>query len=548
MIDIELTNFGIFQGTHKISLDGLSIIQGDNKDIDTADSNMAGKTTIIDAIMWCLFGETSKGLSKDAVINWNEKEAQVSIFFDNDISIMRNKKRSKSEHVIVWEGDLSDPTCTTYCGEHAEQFIQSWIGFHKHLFMCSHVISKESLSKKFLLATPAERTKLLELMVDVSWIDKMKTKAQQKYSTLSSEVNTLETSISLTRQELSNTQLKLQTLAQDYTKDYRRLSIEQEAKLIELRAELQTASDTGQDLEQQHSLVLSHLREAQQMVRNTQEQIDAYFTYKICPTCGSALEFSEKDKEELQNGLARYKHMEQSHSLKQYELSEKIRRRRETIMTLQVSVSKQEQALSATVALLESQNTLQGHLEEEIARYKGEIKSYEDCLTRAYHELQLVTYWRQACNSNGLRSIVLDVVRETLNTEINHWLPMFLPGYQFLMPITEKSEMKLEIKNPDGRVVPLEGMSSGELWRLNIPVLLGIIDSLTKGSGGLSLICLDDILSDLDDTGIEATVKLLENILKERYEHVVVTIPRNILPATHTIVREQGKSYIKEGV
>lgn len=53
---------------------GLVLIQGENRDDSSQDSNGAGKSTIADAISWCLYGITARGETGDAVINRNAKK------------------------------------------------------------------------------------------------------------------------------------------------------------------------------------------------------------------------------------------------------------------------------------------------------------------------------------------------------------------------------------------------------------------------------------------------------------------------------------------
>lgn len=48
---------------------GLVLIQGVNADDTSADSNGAGKSSIADALCWCLYGTTARGVSGDDVIN-----------------------------------------------------------------------------------------------------------------------------------------------------------------------------------------------------------------------------------------------------------------------------------------------------------------------------------------------------------------------------------------------------------------------------------------------------------------------------------------------
>ncbi len=53
---------------------GLVLIQGDNQADTSADSNGAGKSTIPDALCWCWFGTTARGVTGDDVINRDAKK------------------------------------------------------------------------------------------------------------------------------------------------------------------------------------------------------------------------------------------------------------------------------------------------------------------------------------------------------------------------------------------------------------------------------------------------------------------------------------------
>lgn len=48
---------------------GLVLVEGDNRDDDSARSNGSGKSAMIDALVWCLFGTTLRGYDKDEVVN-----------------------------------------------------------------------------------------------------------------------------------------------------------------------------------------------------------------------------------------------------------------------------------------------------------------------------------------------------------------------------------------------------------------------------------------------------------------------------------------------
>lgn len=56
---------------------GLTLIEGRNEDDESANSNGAGKSSLVDALCWCLYGVTGRGVSGDAVINKKAKKECV---------------------------------------------------------------------------------------------------------------------------------------------------------------------------------------------------------------------------------------------------------------------------------------------------------------------------------------------------------------------------------------------------------------------------------------------------------------------------------------
>lgn len=48
---------------------GLVLIQGENKDDPSANSNGSAKSSMVDALLWCLYGDTARGLTGDDVVN-----------------------------------------------------------------------------------------------------------------------------------------------------------------------------------------------------------------------------------------------------------------------------------------------------------------------------------------------------------------------------------------------------------------------------------------------------------------------------------------------
>jgi DNA repair exonuclease SbcCD ATPase subunit len=73
--ELEIQNFlAITQAKLNLADRGLVLIQGQNNADTSADSNGSGKSTIPDALCWCWYGTTARGVSGDDVINRDAKK------------------------------------------------------------------------------------------------------------------------------------------------------------------------------------------------------------------------------------------------------------------------------------------------------------------------------------------------------------------------------------------------------------------------------------------------------------------------------------------
>ncbi|MEO9497639.1 MAG: AAA family ATPase [Vibrio splendidus] len=97
ILKVSIANF-LALGSAEISLDekGLVLLQGDNRDDSSQDSNGAGKSSLPDAISWCLYGATAREEGGDDVINNKVgKNCAVVTTIEDDGSIYRVSRHRK---------------------------------------------------------------------------------------------------------------------------------------------------------------------------------------------------------------------------------------------------------------------------------------------------------------------------------------------------------------------------------------------------------------------------------------------------------------------
>ena len=105
-----------FRSIKSLELDfpssGIYLVSGENKQDETLGANGAGKSTFLDALHWCLLGETSRGLKGPSVESWNGVNAvDVSVVVD-DIEYRRTRNPHKhyiqGQEVLGTENDFEN--------------------------------------------------------------------------------------------------------------------------------------------------------------------------------------------------------------------------------------------------------------------------------------------------------------------------------------------------------------------------------------------------------------------------------------------------------
>lgn len=154
---------------------GFTLVTGEN---DLGGSNGSGKSSLFDAIYWCLFGETTKGLTGDDVVRRGEKDCLVSIDLEHDnkcYSILRTRK----------EGLVISTYSTSHSEKHLsnlvdgmrqanrQEFLENEIlGFDKTLYLTSCYFSQEQLQTLTDLSD-VDRTNMVSGLLGFEIYDKL---------------------------------------------------------------------------------------------------------------------------------------------------------------------------------------------------------------------------------------------------------------------------------------------------------------------------------------------------------------------------------------
>jgi DNA repair exonuclease SbcCD ATPase subunit len=178
ILSVELTNFGPFHGTHEFNLAdrGLLLVMGDNQDEPRMDSNGSGKSSVFDALDWCLWGENPRGDHAEAVFNdevfsVRGSKCEVYVKLENDaggiIDIIRTRTKSKLDLEVTAEGN----TLSTLDTKESQKVIERILGLDREVFHAAVLFGQQDLTH-YADSTDTQRMEILTRLLQLDDIDR----------------------------------------------------------------------------------------------------------------------------------------------------------------------------------------------------------------------------------------------------------------------------------------------------------------------------------------------------------------------------------------
>lgn len=107
-MNVVIKNFVFIESADLVLSEGFTLVKGRNQDSLSNHSNGSGKTLLLEAILWCLWGDSIRGTSVSDLVGPFDDSMSVSVEFSTAnglIRVVRGRKNNKSSLSVFVDGN-----------------------------------------------------------------------------------------------------------------------------------------------------------------------------------------------------------------------------------------------------------------------------------------------------------------------------------------------------------------------------------------------------------------------------------------------------------
>ena len=538
-------------------------------------SNGAGKSTILDALTFSLFGKPFRKISKSMLVNSiNEKDCVAEITFTigkNDYRVVRGIKPTKLEiycNGVLWDKESS-------VNEQQKNFENSVLKMNFKSFTQIVVLGSSTFVPFMKLSIP-QRREIIEDILDIQVFSTMNVLLKDRVKENNIEVREIDYQIDLLKDKielqkqhmLALEKINKEEIDRKRTKieEYKKSETEKNNSIESLTKEIFNLNKEMKDYQKSNSNLQklnTYLIKLQSKLKSCKKDHKFFEKNHVCPTCTQQLsdEFRENKLEESQSEINKMDTgiedlesaiVDEQNKLQKFtELSTEVNNRNATLSQLNfqlTSIRKEVNSIEKEIKELEGSNPdkkaeytkLEKLVKEkkDFSKQHASLKKDRDVLTTASHLLK----------DNGIKTRIIKTYLPTMNKLIND----FLQRMEFYVNFTLDENFEEIIKSRYRDVFSYDSFSEGEKARIDIALLLTWRSiAKLKNSVDTNLLILDEIFDgSLDQSGTSDLGWILRNF-DESTKVFVISHKQGMddkFDRTITAEKEKNFSIIKETV
>lgn len=534
-------------------------------------SNGAGKSTILDALCFSLYGKAFRKINKPQLVNSvNEKGCLVTIEFSVNETQWKVERGIKPNVFKIYrDGKELDQKANV---ADQQKWLEQTVLKMNYKSFTQIVILGSSTFVPFMQLPINSRREVVEDLLDIKIFSSMNVVIKDKIRNIKSEIKTLE----LRKESLMDKVSMQEEFIRQIEQDSKELI---DGKLAKIRV-LEQESDLKLEDNNRLNSEVNDLREEMAKFEGASDALRKYGTIKgklsqkisaiveehkfftenkVCPTCEQDIEESfrinrigdsqdkakelQKGFEELKLAIEKEEQRESNHKSISLEVA-----------SLLNGISKNHTQISSCqkqIRDLESEiQTINDRSEDRNSEH-DKLESFRRSLQETYEELgnqrESVSYHDftySLLKDGGVKSKIIKKYLPLINQQVNKYLQRM----DFYINFKLDQEFNEKIETPIHEDFTYASFSEGEKARIDLALILAWREvARFKNSVNTNLILFDEVFdSSLDSAGSEELMKILRYVIKDANVFVITHKTENSDKFSRVLefVKEKGFSRV----
>ena len=515
--------------------------------------NGSGKSTILDALTFVLFGKAFRNINKSQLVNTiNEKRLLVTIDFsigNKEFTVRRGVKPNIFE--VLQDGKMLDQLANN---RDYQEYLEKVILKLNYKSFTQIVVLGSSTFEPFMQLKQSDRRTIVEDLLDIQIFSSMNTLLKVKNSelktTISDNENKRDLNVSKTKMQKSYIERLTKDNQSDVLKKQTDISTFEDQKTFAVESlttyhnEIETLSSKliSEDSVQTKNSEFTNLQnQIEVKLKQDQKEVKFYEKNSTCSTCKQLID-DEFKKEKITSLSTSIEEKEQGLGKISTEIGQ-LKIQIEKFRNIGRQISEKNSQLAVTKSKIES-------LDINIERAKkdiDELKNKKELDNSELNVLQLLeselvelkNNYEEQCNTKQLYGYAHELLRDSgIKTKIirqyvpiiNKYVNKYLNELEFLINFSIDENFNETIRSQYRDEFSYSSFSEGEKMRIDLALLFTwrMVAKL-KNSVNTNLLVLDEVFdSSLDADGTEAFLKIL-NSLDEKTNVFVISHKGEIL-------------------
>ena len=501
-------------------------------------NNGAGKSTILDALTFVLFGKSFRKINKPQLINsTNEKDCLVEIEFTVGSISWKIRRGIKPSIFEIYRNDsLLNQDASAV---EQQKFLEQSILKMNYKSFTQIVILGSSNFVPFMQLTASSRREVIEDLLDIKIFSSMNNIIKEKIRSMKENVRTLELkkeSIGDKVEMQKNFIEELENRGKKNIKD-KELKIgkllveennwmgdneEKNIELVELQGKLESYDGATEKLRK-----LGNLKGKISNKVSTITKEHKFFTENtVCPTCTQDIEEffrlnkisdAQNKAKELQSG---YKELEEAIK------NEEERERQFTTLSKEITslthdisqnntkitgCQRQVRDLESEIQRVTEQLANKTIENDKLTGFKEDLKQIYNDLSGKKDLIQYHDFSYSLLKDSGVKSKIIKKYLPLINQQVNRYLQMM----DFYINFTLDEEFNETVQSPIHEDFSYSSFSEGEKQRIDLALLFTWREvAKFKNSTNTNLLILDEVFdSSLDGFGTEEFLKIIRYVI-----------------------------------